>query len=91
MHVVVVVDERDHDAAGAVQGQVRSDEHVLRAGRDEAVDQVLGRRDIHVGRELGRALAEVHARIEDVSVEAVLMRRMAEAAVARAERPTVRA
>ena len=36
-------DERDHDVARAVQVQVRADEDLLRARRDEAVDELLRR------------------------------------------------
>ena len=86
-----MVDERHDDRARAAQVQVRPDEELDRAGRAEAVDEVLRQRAIDLGRAPGAAQRRaVAARVHDVGVEAVLVRVVAEPAVARAERPALR-
>ena len=87
MHVVVVMDERYDDRARAAQVQVRPDEELDRAGRAKAIDEVLRQRAIDLRRAQRRERRAVAARVHDVGVEAVLVRVVAEPAVARAERP----
>jgi hypothetical protein len=91
VQVVVVVDQVLHDRAAPVQAHPRPDEHVLRAGTDEAVDEVLRERSVDEPRRVGAQLAVIGARIQDVCVQAVLVRGVPEAAEAGAERPPVRA
>src|SRR4051812_6376191 len=89
--MVVVVDERHDDVPRALQVQVRADEDLHRPGGDEAVDEVLRERAIGL-RGLDRApLGAVLARVEDVRVEPVLVRRVAEPAEVSPEYASVRA
>ena len=81
--VVVVVDERHDDRARPAQVQVGPDEELDRAGRAEAVDEVLSQRAVDLGGAPGAAQRAVAARVHDVGVEAVLVRGVAEPAVAR--------
>ena len=73
-------------SARAAQVQVGPDEELDRAGGAEAVDEVLGQRAIDLGRAPRRERRAVAARVHDVGVEAVLVRAVAEPAVAGPER-----
>ena len=86
-----MVDQRHDDVLRALEVQVRADEDLHGAGRDEAVDEVL--RELAVDLlGLHRArLGPVLARVEDVGVEAVLVGGVAEAAEVAAEPAAVRA
>jgi hypothetical protein len=87
--VVVVVRDRLHDLWRPAEADVLPDERELRARRDEAVDEVLRERAVDLPDGLRRQQGAVDPRIEDVDVEAVLMRDVPEAAEVRAERPAV--
>ena len=89
VHVVVVVDERLHDAARSVQARVRPDEHELRVLGDEAVDEVLGETVVDVAR-AGRRQLAVAPRVEDVDVETVLVRDVPTEAPGRTTTPCAR-
>ena len=69
---------------------MRADEDLLRARGDEAVDELLGRRAVDQRGLVGAALEPVERAGRDVGVEPVLVRGVAEPAVARAERAAVR-
>jgi hypothetical protein len=68
---------------------VRADEDPLRAGSDEAVEQVLGERTVDLSRGRRRPQGSVLTRVVDVDVEAVLMRGVPEAAELRPETAAV--
>ena len=90
VHVVVVVDQRDDDRPRPAKVQVRPDEQPHGAGPAEAVHQVLGQGAVDLRRAPGRQRRAVAARVHDVGVEAVLVRAVAEPAVAGTERPALR-
>ena len=91
MHVVVVMCERLHDARGPGEFGVGADEDVPRSCGNESVDQVLSKTTIDLAWSPRFTLAPVAARVVDVDVEAILMRRMTETAKMFTEIPTVAA
>src|SRR5215210_1306452 len=91
VEVVVVVDQRRDDAARPVQAEARADEDPGRRPADEAVHELLGEPAVDLGGAEGGALEAVATGVVDVDVEAGLVRRVAEPAVARAEEAAVRA
>jgi hypothetical protein len=60
---------------------MRSDEDADGTGADEARDQILRKPMIDLRRRIGRPLPPVAARVVDVGVEAVLVRKMTRPAV----------
>jgi hypothetical protein len=70
---------------GPVQREIGADEDLGRAPRDEAVDELLGGHDVDLVGPPRGALEPVEARVVDVDVEPVLVRQVAEPAVAGAE------
>jgi hypothetical protein len=85
VQVVVVVPEWDHDTGRPGERGVRAHVDELGTGRHEAVDEVLGEAEIDLAHSQWRPLAPVQARVIDIGVEAVLVRR-----VLGAEIPAVR-
>jgi hypothetical protein len=85
VQVVVVVREPLHDARRAGEREARAHEDPLRAGGDEAVDEVLRELDVDLGRPPRRPLGAVAARVVDVDVEPILVRDVADATEARPE------
>jgi hypothetical protein len=86
VHVVVVVrGEWLDDGRRAPQAQPRPDEDLDGAGRDEPLEQVLGQVVVDLPAGGWGALAPVAARVIDVGIEAVLVRRVAGRAEAPAE------
>ena len=61
------------DRGRPAQAGVRPDEDLRRAGRDEAVDQVLRERPVDLTRNCRRALAPIAPWVVDVDVEPVLV------------------
>jgi hypothetical protein len=86
VHVVVVVlgKHLDH-APRPAQAGVRADEDEGGPGGHEAVDEILGQSAVDLRRLRGRPLEPILARVVDVHVEAVLVRRVPDAAEAGAE------
>ena len=86
-----MVRERHHDLARPVEVQVRADEHVLGAGAHEQVHELLRGGAVDLVRPRGAPRTPVLARVVDVGVEPVLVRRVAEPAELGAEVAAVRA
>ncbi|HTN25164.1 MAG TPA: hypothetical protein VL120_14325 [Solirubrobacteraceae bacterium] len=85
MDVVVVVGDRLHDRRRPAEPDVQPDERELRAVGDEAADEILREDVVDVLRPRRRAQRVVGARVVDVGVEAVLVRRVPEPAEVAAE------
>jgi hypothetical protein len=73
VHVVVVVRDRLHDGRRAAEADACAHEGELRAGGDEAADEVLRQGAVDVRDPLGSPGRPVYARVVDVDVEAVLV------------------
>ena len=82
VQVVVVVHERHDPLARPVQARRRADVDDFRARREEAVDELLRRAAVDQRRRERAPLGAVDPRVVDVGVEPVLVRRVAEPAVA---------
>lgn len=91
MQVTIVVRRGLHDGHRPVQPRARPDEHTMGTGSDKAVDEVLGESEVDVAGAGRRTFTPVAARIVDVHVEAVLMRRVADGSEPSPEVATARA
>lgn len=85
MDVAVVMSEKLHDVRRSGKAGLWANEYELRSCGDKTVDQVLDKTSIDLHRPPRFAFAPVAARVVDVDVQAVLMRRATEPAKAFAE------
>jgi hypothetical protein len=76
VHVVVVMYEWLNDAGRPRQSGSRPDENELGASSNEAVDEVLGTRSIGLTGPEWSELPPITARIIDVDIQSVLVRRV---------------
>jgi hypothetical protein len=89
VHVVVVMDEGLNDVQRPRQTHLRPDEHKFCARSNESVYEVLGASSLDLPGFAWSALAPVPARVVDVDIQSVLVRRMTEPSEALAEIATV--